>query len=132
MEKKLKEKMRLLNGQKYPCALAHGLCPYVALLHTFFFFSLLFWALPPPFLLLLFFFSFFPDFTSSSSSSSFFSWTLPLLSFLFFFSFSFDFVSFFSFDFLGKLRPVYVTLFFLVVCHFFGFNWASFLTRVYK
>ena len=99
--------MGLLNGQKYPCALAHELCLYIALLY-FFFFSFFFIFLGhcfpffflPPGRCLFFFFFFFP-------------WTLP--SFFFF-----------SFDLLGKLRPVYIAhilfpfAFFCVFfcCHF--------------
>ena len=94
MERKLKEEMELLNGRKYPCALAHELCLTLLFFTSFFSFSFFFffhfsWLLFPPFFFLppghcLFFFFFF------------FPWTLPFFFFFFFF------------DLLGKLRPVYI------------------------
>ena len=70
--------MRLLNEQKYPCALAHELCLYIALLYFFFFFIFLGRCFP-------FFFSFLRDVASSSSSSSFFLGHCLLFFFFFWF-----------------------------------------------
>ena len=84
-----------------------------------FFFSPSSCTLPPPLLLFLLLFSF---------PHCLFLPSLPLLSFFFLFSFDWSLCCsfFFSFAFFC------VFFFFLAVHHFFGFNWASFLTRVHK
>ena len=77
MERNWREKMGLLNEQKCPCILAHGLCLYFTLLHLFFFF----FSFPR----CLFFPSFFFFFFWFNCTLHIFFFFFLLLSFVFFF-----------------------------------------------